>query len=420
MKRFSIFALVILSLLFGSTVVAREKAHIIVAQDGSGQFSKIQDAIDSVPADNRQNIIILIRNGVYGEKLFIKKSFITLVGENRDSTRIVFAELRKNWNQGHNGSDWGSAVINIDSLVTDLTIANLTVHNNYGSLYGSHDHQFAIRGGGTRVIIMNCNIIADGGDTLSLWNRQEGMYYHTHCYFEGWVDFVCPRGWCYITDSKFYGHNLSASIWHDGSTKRDQKFVIQYSSFDGVPSFPLGRHHRDGQFFLLDCIFSRNMADCPIYHPVSPSSVPWIWGERHYYHNCHRDGGDYDWFSDNLETAMGTPKENEITAQWTFAGMWNPEETIPSVLPFVFLPRPRDGSYKVHRERTILKWISARNAVSHNLYFGKTSTPEFIRNQTENVFVIGELESKTAYFWRIDEITEADTLRGLLWHFTTK
>ena len=31
-----------------SFVSAKEKADIIVAQDGSGQFTKIQDAIDSV------------------------------------------------------------------------------------------------------------------------------------------------------------------------------------------------------------------------------------------------------------------------------------------------------------------------------------------------------------------------------------
>jgi Pectin methylesterase len=420
MKRIVGFPIIVFTCMFFSRVLAGEKANIIVAQDGSGQFKSIQDALNSVPPDNNRNIIILIRKGVYHEKLYITKSYVTLVGEDRDSTRIVYAELRKNWNSEHNGSDWGSAVVNIDSLVTNLTLANVTVYNNYGSLYGSHDHQFAVRGGGTRVIILNCNIIADGGDTLSLWNRQEGMYYHTNCYFEGWVDFVCPRGWCYITDSKFYGHNLSASIWHDGSTKKDQKFVIRYSNFDGVPDFPLGRHHRDGQIFLLDCIFSRSMTDRPIYYPSSPTSVPWKWGERHYYYNCHREGGDFDWFKDNLETAAAAPKQNDITAQWTFDGKWDPEETMPAVLPMVFLPRPRDGTYKAATEGTVLQWIPARNAISHNIYFGKSTKPELRRNQQGNIFDPGKLETKTRYYWQIDEVTEVDTIKGELWHFTTQ
>ena len=193
--RWILIAASIIIFMFSCSVLGKEKANIIVAQDGSGKFRSIQEAINSVPVDNKENVIILIKNGIYHEKLYITRSYVTLVGEDRDSTQIVFAELRKNWVKDHNGSDWGSAVINIDSLVTDITLANLTVHNNYGSLYGDHDHQFAVRGGGTRIIILNCNILADGGDTLSLWNKVNGMYYHANCYFEGWVDYVCPRGW---------------------------------------------------------------------------------------------------------------------------------------------------------------------------------------------------------------------------------
>jgi pectinesterase len=419
MKRIVGLTIVILTCVFFSRVLAGEKANIIVAQDGSGQFTSIQDAIDSVPADNKQNVIILIRNGVYHEKLFITKSFITLVGEDRDSTRIVYAELRKNWNKEHNGSDWGSAVVNIDTFATDITLANLTVHNNYGTLHNDESHQFAVRGGGTRIIIINCNIIADGGDTLSLWNKKDGMYYHANCFFEGGVDYVCPRGWCYITDSKFYGHNRSASIWHDGDADISQKFVIRYSSFDGVQGFPLGRNHRDGQIFLLDCRFSPAMADTPIYWPQTSKTI-WKWGARHYYYNCHRQGGDFAWFKDNLETAAAAPKQNDINAKWTFDGKWDPEETMPAVLPTVFLPRPRDGAKHIQSKDIILKWVPARNAVSHKVYFGRNNAPKFQRNQKDNFFNPGKLKSKTTYYWRVDEVTDAGTLRGPLWQFTTE
>jgi pectinesterase len=398
---------------------AERKADVVVALDGSGQFTSIQQAIDAVPADNKKNVIILIRNGVYHEKLYIAKSHISLVGEDRDSTCIVYAELRKNWAKEHNGSDWGAAVVNIDTLVTDITLANLTVYNNYGSLNGDHDHQFAVRGGGTRVVILNCTIRADGGDTLSLWNKKNGMYYHAGCFFEGWVDFVCPRGWCYIADSKFFGHSLSAGIWHDGDEDKDQKLVIRSSSFDGVPGFALGRNHRDGQMFLLDCTFSKAMADTPIYFP-NTSKTPWRWGDRHYYYNCHREGGDFGWFKNNLDKAAGSPDESIITARWTFGDRWNPEETMQPILPMVFLPRPYDDAYDVQDACVILKWLPARNATSHNVYFGKSDKPEFKRTATENSFAPGVLEPDTRYFWRIDEVTEKDTLRGPLWSFSTK
>ena len=410
---------IIILCLWWSDARSGENATVVVAQDGTGKYRSIQQALDAVPPDHEQRIVILVKNGIYNEKLFIIRSNIAVVGEDRDSTRIVYPELRRTWIKDHDSSDWGAATINIDSSATDVTLANLTVHNNYGSLYGDHDHQFAVWGLGTRIIIIHCTIVSDGGDALSLWNKTKGMYYHANCSFEGWVDFVCPRGWCYITDCIFFGHNLSASIWHDGETDEHQKFVIKYSSFDGVPEFPLGRNHLDGQFYLLHCLFSRTMADKPFYRPKS-SKRPWKWGDRHFYYNCHRIGGDYVWFADNLAAAAGLPKESDIDARWTFDGQWNPEETMPAVLPTVFLPTPRDAACHVSVVGLELKWIPARNALSQNVYFGKSEKPEFAGNKNENFFQTNNLESGTTYYWRIDEVTETGTIVGPLWHFTTK
>jgi pectinesterase len=373
------------------TLFCGEKAHLIVAADGSGNYRTIQEALNAVPKNNSKNVIILIRKGTYHEKLFIEQSYVTLVGEDRDSTCIIFAELRENWAKAHNGSDWGSGVVNIDSLATDIVLANLTIHNNYGSRFKTASHQFAIRGNGTRVMLLSCNVIADGNDTVSLWNRTNGLYYHANCYFEGWVDYVCPRGWCYVTDSKFFGHNLNASIWHDGRADKDQKFVIRYSSFNGVPNFPLGRHHRDAQIYLLDCIFSRNMADKPIYLPISPNAETWKWGARHYFYNCHREGGDYDWFADNLNEAEGSPRPESIDAKWTFGGRWDPEGTMPSVLPYVSQPSPRNGSYRVPATNVVTSWIPSRNAEASIAYFSKEVNPERVAIQSDRSFKLGAL-----------------------------
>ncbi len=406
-----------------------DETRVLTVGKGPGEYRRIQDALDAVPPGSGTHTVILIANGVYNEKLFITKSSISVVGEDQDSTRIVYAQLRSDWAKARDNrpdgslddSDWGSAVINIADGVTDLTIANLTVHNNYGSLHGSHNHQFTIRGfKATRIALLHCTVISDGGDAVSLWNRETGMYYHANCRFEGWVDYVCPRGWCYIVGSEFYGHNLSASIWHDGSTDKDQKFVLRRCSFDGVEGFPLGRHHRDAQFYLLDCTFSAAMADTPIYSPKSPNTVPWVWGERHYFWNCQREGGNFYWFSDNLQEADGSPTHDQVNARWTFAGKWDPENTLPSVLPFVSIPQPEHLASSVSRTGSVLRWIPARGAEKHLVYFGEGPQMKRIRETDDREAALDELVVSTRYRWRIDTIIEGDTLTGPVWTFTTE
>ncbi|HCA79203.1 MAG TPA: hypothetical protein DEP53_05660, partial [Bacteroidetes bacterium] len=82
--------IIVVVLLTALRVFCGEKAHLIVAADGSGNYRTIQEALNSIPGNNTKKVIILIRNGTYHEKLFIERSFVTLVGESRDSTKIVY------------------------------------------------------------------------------------------------------------------------------------------------------------------------------------------------------------------------------------------------------------------------------------------------------------------------------------------
>jgi len=217
--------------------------RIVVAQNGSGDFISITDALQSLPMFNYQRIEIFVRNGTYHEKLRIEQDYITLIGESKEKTVIKYNQPRENWIKEKDSI--GPAVVNI--FADDIILNNLTIENTQPEI---NTHAFAVYGNGTRTIITNCNVISRGGDTVALWNYKNGMYYHSDCYFSGAVDFVCPRGWCYIKNSKFYEVKESASIWHAGGSDMNQKLVIVNSSFDGVENFQLGRHHYEAQFFF--------------------------------------------------------------------------------------------------------------------------------------------------------------------------
>jgi len=300
---------------------ARPANLIIVDQAGNGDYHTLTEAIATLPMFNYQRITIFVRNGVYEEKIRIDQDYVTLKGEDRIQTVIQYSQLREDWKQ--NEDSIGPAVINVYS--DDIVLENLTIKNTQPEICL---HAFAIYGTGTRTIIKNCKVISKGGDTVALWDYQTGMYYHSDCYFEGAVDFVCPRGWCYIRDSEFFEVKQSAALWHAGGFAPDQKFVLVNCRFDGVKDFQLGRHHYEAQFFLLNCRFSANLADQSIYRVVYADSTrnrPFNWGERTYFYNCHRESGDYHWFKDNLAATPDALQPEQITAQWTFTDKWDPE-----------------------------------------------------------------------------------------------
>src|ERR1700742_2649293 len=63
-----------------------------VAQDGSGNFRTIQEAVNAVRDLSQQRVTIHIRKGIYREKLVIPswKTMIRLTGESRDSPIIPY------------------------------------------------------------------------------------------------------------------------------------------------------------------------------------------------------------------------------------------------------------------------------------------------------------------------------------------
>ncbi len=297
---------------------------IVVAKDGTGQFTSIQKALESVPDYNYERVVIYIKNGTYNEKLRIQSDFITLVGESRDSTIISFSQPRPEWQA--NPDAIGPAVVNI--FADDIILKNLTIINTQPE---KHIHAFSVYGEGTRTIILNCNVLSDGGDTVSLWNYKEGMYYHSNCYFKGAVDFVCPRGWCYIDNSKFFEVRNTAAVWHAAVENPNQKFVLKNCEFQGADSFYLGRHHYEAQFYFLNCHFPDILLNKPIaqvhYKDHPEKDMPYFYGDRHYFYNCLRDAGNYTWFNDNTDQWPNAATPDSITPVWTFDYKWDPTDT---------------------------------------------------------------------------------------------
>ena len=330
----------------GLHVAARaQNPDLVVAPGVPGCYNTINEAVQAAPERSEKPVIILIKNGIYREKVIIDRPRICLVGEDRDSTRIIFPELSsKRTIREFKGRPVGNGVVVLMEGADDCLLARMTIYNNYGSTVGpTTAHQMAVFGRATRTIIVNCNVWADGNDDVSLWAPGgNGMYYHADCDFRcPGVDFVCPRGWCYVTRCRFRG-NGPAQIWHDGRGDESKKLVITDSRFDADSPCILGRYHHDSQFYLLNCTLTDKIVDHEIGYAYSDKVLDVLeWGNRVYMYNVKRDGGNYKWMKDNLQEAKGAPKPEDITPAWTFAGKWDPEAEVEALWPLIGYEKQR-------------------------------------------------------------------------------
>ena len=308
--------------------VINPKNFDIVVRPGES----IQKAIEQAPDEGTEPFKILIMNGIYHQKVIIDKPNIVLVGEDRDSTRLILAETGNTITvPEYKGKKVHMGVIVLTEEADNCVISGMTVYNNYGTTVEETTvHQMAIYGRANHTIIVNCNVWADGNDALSLWAPEgEGMYYHADLDLRcPGVDFMCPRGWCFATRCKFYGDGR-AILWHDGRGNRLKKFVVKDSWFDAKSPTLLGRYHHDHQIYLINCHLSEQILDANIQYAYSDKVLdPCPWGNRVYYYHCIREGGQGHWLDDNLQQAVGSPRNYEMTAQWTFNYEWDPEQCL--------------------------------------------------------------------------------------------
>ena len=82
-------------------------------------------------------------------------------------------------------------------------------------------------------------------------------------------------------------------------------------------------------------------------------------------------------------------------------------------------PSPADGATGVGINAD-LTWAAGTGATSHDVYFGTSITPVFVRNQTTTSYDPCTLDSNTTYYWRIDEVGTSGTTTGIIWSFTTQ
>lgn len=156
---------------------------ITVALDGSGDFTKIQEAINAAPSFPYDKITVFIKNGLYKEKVRIPEwnTHLALVGESKENTIISFDDNFSKINSGRNSTFYTYTIL-VEG--DDFSASNLTIKN----ASGDNGQAIALSVVANRAKVLNCNILGNQ-DTLYLSGKDAKQYFKD-CYIEGTTDFI--------------------------------------------------------------------------------------------------------------------------------------------------------------------------------------------------------------------------------------
>lgn len=190
--------------------------NYVVAQDGSGDFFTVQEAVNAVP-DFRKNVrtTILVRKGTYKEKIIIPESKIniSLIGE--DGTILTNDDFANKKNVfGENMGTSGSSGCYI--YAPDFYAENITFENSAGPV----GQAVACFVSADRAYFKNCRFLGFQ-DTLYTYGKQSRQYYED-CYIEGTVDFIF--GWSTAVFNRCRIHSKGDGYVTAPSTDKGKKY----------------------------------------------------------------------------------------------------------------------------------------------------------------------------------------------------
>ncbi|UII31812.1 pectinesterase family protein [Fulvivirga ulvae] len=187
----------------------------VVALDSSGDYTSIQEAINSSKAFPYQRVIIKIKNGIYREKvrIYAWNPHVSLIGEDKEKTIIAYDDHFKRIDQGRN-STFHTATLAVEG--NNFYASNLTIQNTAGNV----GQAIALSVNANKVVIENCNI---EGNQDTLYTSGEGFrQYFDRCHIEGTTDFIFGNATVLFTNCTI--HSKADSYITAASTPQNEPF----------------------------------------------------------------------------------------------------------------------------------------------------------------------------------------------------
>lgn len=208
----------------------------VVAQDGSGDYTTVQAAIDAAPSERGLPWLIFIKNGEYNEHVNVpaSKPYLHFIGQDRDKTIIYDDKLCGGDNALH-VSVGATVVVNSNNCYFE----NVTLENSWGHDKQAGPQALALNTAGDRTIFKNVAMLSYQ-DTWITPSTSSYRAYVTDCFIEGAVDFIYNSGDIYIENTTLYINRKSGGFIVAPSHAEDVKWGYVFNNCTitapGVPS----------------------------------------------------------------------------------------------------------------------------------------------------------------------------------------
>jgi pectinesterase len=222
-----------------------------VTQDGSGDFTTIQAAIDACKSFPDTRITIHIKNGIYKEKILVPEhnTMLTFIGEDAEKTIITWGDYFGSVSRGKNSTFYTYTMM---VEANDFIAENLTIENSAGPV----GQAVALNVTGDRCVFRNCRFLGNQ-DTLYTAGQNSRQYYYG-CYIEGTTDFIFGAATALFENCVI--HSKSNSYITAASTPQGKPYGYVFmqctlTAAEGVNSVYLGRPWRDyARTVFINCI----------------------------------------------------------------------------------------------------------------------------------------------------------------------
>lgn len=229
---------------------AQDKQIITVSQDGSGDFTTIQTAIDAAKAFPDMRVTIFIKNGIYREKVTVPScnTRLSLIGESMTGTIITWDDHFKKMERGRN-STFYTWTLKVEA--DDFMAENLTIENSAGPV----GQAVALHVEGDRCLFRNCRIVGNQ-DTLYAAGNDSRQYFQ-ECTIEGTTDFIFGAATALFEECILHSKSnsyITAASTPDGKSYGYVFLRCRLTADEGVTQVYLGRPWRDfARTVFLQC-----------------------------------------------------------------------------------------------------------------------------------------------------------------------